>query len=51
MAYESLANVAAHLPHPIEEVHNRRRLHSSLSYLSPVQFEEQHARATVKAAA
>lgn len=38
--YETYLDVVEKLPHFIEEVYNKKRLHSSIGYLPPEEFEE-----------
>lgn len=39
--YETYLDVIERVPYFIEEVYNKKRLHSSLNYLSPEEFEKQ----------
>ncbi|MER9275404.1 hypothetical protein [Mesorhizobium sp. M0643] len=48
VAFETFADVIEHLPHFLEEVYTRRRLRYAFS---PMQFEDQQTRQTVKSAA
>jgi GH15 family glucan-1,4-alpha-glucosidase len=40
---QGVAEVVDFMPQYIEELYNQKRLHSSLGYLPPVEFEAQHA--------
>jgi putative transposase len=42
--YETMNDVIGRLPRFIEEIYNRRRLHSSIGYLTPEEYELEHAR-------
>nr|MBP9791465.1 hypothetical protein [Bacteroidia bacterium] len=38
--YETYLDVVENLPYFIEEVYNKKRLHSSLGYIPPEEFEK-----------
>lgn len=40
--YATLQDVIERLPHFLEEIYNRKRLHSSLGYLPPEEYEALH---------
>jgi putative transposase len=42
--YETYLDVVENLPHFIEEVYNKKRLHSSLDYLPPEEFEDKNGK-------
>ncbi|WP_292485316.1 hypothetical protein [Mesorhizobium sp.] len=44
MALATFKDVAEQLPHFLDQVYNKRMLHSALGYLSPQQFENRHIR-------
>jgi transposase InsO family protein len=45
--YAALARVLVSVQHFIEAVYNRKRLHSAIGYLPPVEFEALLSRPTV----
>jgi len=44
--YQSFAEAQANIEQFIEEVYNAKRLHSSLGYLSPIEFETAYIQGT-----
>ncbi len=42
--YKTMRDVTERLPHFLEQVYNRRRLHSSLGYVPPEEYEVKYTR-------
>ena len=47
LEYETQTDVRMRLPYFIDEIYNKRRIHSALNYLTPVEFEQHHAQLSV----
>ena len=47
LEYEIQTDVRMRLPYFIDEIYNKRRIHSALNYLTPVEFEQHHAQLSV----
>ena len=43
--YENLSDARAQIDHFLEAVYNQKRLHSSLGYLPPAEFEQAYDKA------
>jgi len=44
--YETMVEARSSISHFLEEVYNRKRLHSALGYVPPAEFEQQHCQST-----
>lgn len=45
--YQEYADARRHIGRFLEDVYMRKRIHSSLGYLTPVEFEEQRVRSRI----
>jgi len=50
LEYETLNDLRNRLPRFLDEIYNRRRIHSTLGYLTPEEFEQQLTSAPVNLA-